>query len=56
MLKNLSDLGMGKKESMEDVISHDAQQIVDKICEQEGKPLLIKVRNLFISCERDHGN
>jgi len=45
MLRNLSNLGMGKKESMEDVIKGDAKQIVDTICENEGRTLLMKVRN-----------
>jgi hypothetical protein len=43
MLKHLSDLGMGKKDSMEDVIWHDAEQIVTKMAQMEGKSVLAKV-------------
>jgi hypothetical protein len=44
MLRNLSDLGMGKKDTMEDVIWNDAAQITAKIAASEGKPFLSKVK------------
>jgi len=44
MVRNLSDLGMGKKDSMENVIWHDAEQIVHKVAAQDGKPMSAKVK------------
>jgi len=44
MVKHLTDLGMGKKESMEDAIWLDAQQIHERVAAQEGKPMQCKVR------------
>jgi len=46
MVKNLTELGMGKKDTMENVIWNDAQQIVESLMRQEGKP--VQGRGLFL--------
>ncbi len=42
MLKHLSDLGMGNKDTMEDVIEQEAEQYVDIMLRNEG-PIKSKV-------------
>ncbi len=43
MLKSLSDLGMGNRDTMEDVIDQEAQQITRVLEQNEGQPMLSKV-------------
>jgi len=50
MLRILSDLGMGKKDSMENAIWNDAQQIVEKMKEEDGKPIQVKVGHYYKRC------
>jgi len=50
MLKNLSDLGMGKKESMEVSIMRDAEVMVQSLVEKDGQTVQAKVGHDFLLC------
>ncbi len=45
MLKTLTDLGMGKKDVMEDIISEEAEQLVDLLKPRAGTKIKSKVRH-----------
>ena len=43
MLKSLSDLGMGKRDTMEDVIEQEAEQLADKFKGSKGRAMNSRV-------------
>lgn len=47
MLKNLSDLGMGKKDTMEDVIYQEAEQVAERLRGSSGKA--VSAKGMFLS-------
>ncbi len=45
MLKSLSDLGMGKRDTMEDIIEQEAEQLAEFFKKKEGMVITSRVRN-----------
>ena len=43
MLKSLSDLGMGKRDTMEEIIEQESRQLADLFKLKEGQPLKSRV-------------
>ncbi len=43
MLKNLSDLGMGNRDTMEDVIEQEVEQIAESFKQKKSKPMNSRV-------------
>ncbi len=44
MAKNLSDLGVGNKDTMEDIIEQEAEQMAETFKKNNGAPFKSKVR------------
>ncbi len=50
VVRNLSDLGMGKRDTMEDVIEQEAEQLAETWKKTKGSPIKSRVIYYLVKC------